>query len=214
MLSEKVRIFDKKVTEIKVSKIRVSKIRVSKIRVSKIRVTEIRVTKIRVTKIRVSEIRISSNHRSMELFFVEKQLSEIYLCNEIRTDELFSESRLTVAHRYRKRSVKLETSQCFPVHTGFSSGRCTKCKAEASKMDQVAPNIAKNAFMCCQYINVVGEVVAREMHWVYLCFNYSIYAKFRVRVRRVPCIFLRCFYFCLCVAVDFTPCSKSWCSCW
>ena len=57
MLSEKVRIFDKQVTEI-----RVSEIRVSEIRVSKISVTKIRVTKIRVTKIRVSKIRISSNH--------------------------------------------------------------------------------------------------------------------------------------------------------
>ncbi len=34
MLSEKVRIFDKKVTEIRVSKIRVSEIRVSEIRIS------------------------------------------------------------------------------------------------------------------------------------------------------------------------------------
>ncbi len=70
MLSEKVRNFDKKVTEIRVSEIRVSEIRVSEIRVSKIRVTEIRVSKIRVTEIRVSEIRvseirISSNHREL-----------------------------------------------------------------------------------------------------------------------------------------------------
>ena len=46
MLSEKVRIFDKKVTEIRVSEIRVSEIKVSEIRVSEIRVSEIRVTKI------------------------------------------------------------------------------------------------------------------------------------------------------------------------